>query len=129
MIHMPPVQLKSVSPILTVHDISQALEFYQHSLGFDLAWSWGTPPELAAVCRDNVEITLAKRPDAQPSGPSRIYLGVSGIDAYYAQILKPGTKIVVPIGDRSYGMRDFRIADPSGNELNIGQTLADDSRR
>lgn len=121
---MTSVKLESISPIFTVHDLSQALEFYQHRLGFDLAWSWGTPPEIAAVCRDNVEITLAQRQDARPSGPSRVYLCVSDVDAYYVQIERAGVRIVVSIGDRSYGMRDFRVADADGNELNIGQAIA-----
>jgi catechol 2,3-dioxygenase-like lactoylglutathione lyase family enzyme len=121
---MEPVNFNSVSPILRVNDLSQALEFYQRTLGFDLAWSWGTPPEIAAVCRDSIEITLTQRADAKPVGASHIYLGISGIDAYYAQMEQLGVTIVVPIDDRAYGMRDFRIADPSGNELSVGQAIA-----
>jgi predicted enzyme related to lactoylglutathione lyase len=121
---MEAVKFNSVSPILTVNDLSQAIEFYQRTLGFDLAWSWGTPPEIAAVCRENVEITLTQRRDAKPVGGSHIYLGISGIDAYYANVEQNGVTIVVPIDDRAYGMRDFRIADPSGNELSIGQAIA-----
>jgi len=121
------VKLESVSPILTVHDLSQAIEFYRDTLGFDLAWSWGAPPDIAAVCRDNVEITLTQRADAKPAGASHIYLGITGVDTYYSRISQAGVKIVVPIGDRSYGMRDFRIADPSNNELSIGQAIAGDS--
>jgi len=118
---MESVKLQSVSPILSVDDLPRAIEFYRSTLGFDLAWSWGSPPEIAAVCRDNVEITLTQRADARPAGASHIYLGISGVDAYYARLEQAGARIVVPIGDRQYGMRDFRIADPSGNELSIGQ--------
>lgn len=121
---MASVKLESVSPILTVDDLSQAIAFYRDTLGFDLAWSWGTPADIAAVCRDDVEITLTQRAGAKPAGASHVYLGASGIDAYYAKIVDAGATIVVPIGDRPYGMRDFRIADPSGNELSIGQPLA-----
>ena len=32
-----------------------------------------------------------------------------------------GAKIAVPLAERSYGMRDFRIVDPSGNELSFGE--------
>lgn len=93
-------------------------------LGFDYAWSWGDPPELAAVCRDKVEITLTQRADAKPVGASHIYLDVAEVDAYYNSVVEAGVTIVVPIADRAYGMRDFRIADPSGNELSIGQAMA-----
>jgi predicted enzyme related to lactoylglutathione lyase len=118
---MDSVKLVSVSPILKVHDLSQAIDFYRHTLGFDLAWSWGSPPDIAAVCRDNVEIMLTQRADTKPAEASHIYLNITGIDDYYAMLERAGVTMLVPIGDRPYGMRDFRIADPSGNELSMGQ--------
>lgn len=118
---MTQPRLESIAPAFAVHDLSRALQFYQDVLGFDVAWTWGEPATLASVCRDAVEITLAQRADARPSGPSRAYLRLTGIDAYHARIAAAGAKIVVPLGERHYGMRDFRIADPDGNELDIGQ--------
>jgi uncharacterized glyoxalase superfamily protein PhnB len=114
-------RVESISPILTVDDVSTALGFYQEVLGFDLAWSWGEPPGMAAVCRDGVEIMLSQRTDARTMGASQVYIAVSGIDAYYAGLQSGGVDIIVPIGDRPYGMRDFRIGDPSGNEISFGQ--------
>ena len=114
-------RVESVSPILTVDDLSAALAFYQRVLGFDLAWCWGEPPAMAAVCRDNAEIMLSQRTDATALGASQVYIALSGIDAYYAQLEREGANITVPIGDRPYGMRDFRIKDSSGNEISFGQ--------
>ncbi|TWT22405.1 hypothetical protein FQY83_05080 [Luteimonas marina] len=119
------MKIESVSPILSVNDLAESIDFYRDVLGFDLAWSWGTPPEIAAVCRDNVEITLTQRTGTKPAGAAQVYLGVSGgIDDYYAALVRAGVTMVVAIGDRPYGMRDFRMADPSGNELSIGQAIA-----
>ncbi len=120
------IRFESVSPILAVRDLPQALAFYRDTLGFDLAWSWGEPAEIAAVCRDGIEITLTCRADARPVGASHLCLGLSGVDACYEAIQRAGATIVLPIGDRAYGRRDFRIADPSGNELSIGQPIAGD---
>ncbi|WP_149195060.1 VOC family protein [Luteimonas suaedae] len=117
------MKIESVSPILSVTDLARSIDFYRHALGFDLAWSWGEPPDIAAVCRDGFEITLTQRAGAKPAGAGHVYLGVSGIDAYYAALLDAGVTVVVAIDDRPYGMRDFRIADPSGNELSIGQVI------
>lgn len=119
-------KLESISPIFAVDDLPKSLQFYQRTLGFDLAWSWGAPAAIAAVCRDAVEITLAQRSDTQRQGPSRIYLRVSGVDEYCDRIKAAGAEITVPIGNRAYGMRDFRVADPSGNELDVGEALAGD---
>lgn len=118
------MKIESVSPILSVNDLEKSIDFYRHALGFDLAWSWGEPPDIAAVCRDGVEITLTQRAGAKPAGAAHVYLGVSGIDGYYESLVDAGVTIVVPLGDRPYGMRDFRMEDPSGNELSIGQAIA-----
>jgi uncharacterized glyoxalase superfamily protein PhnB len=120
---MTSTAFESISPIFGVRDLSQALAFYQGTLGFELAWSWGEPPAVAAVCRDRVEITLTERPGPQPGCPARAYLRVSGIDAYHARLERAGVTIMVPIGDRHYGLRDFRVVDPFGNELDIGQVI------
>lgn len=117
------MKIESVSPILSVDDLAESMDFYCRVLGFDLAWSWGEPPDISAVCRDGVEITLTQRPGAKPAGAAHVYLGGSGVDDCYAALVDARVRIVVPIGDRPYGMRDFRMADPSGNELSIGQPL------
>lgn len=121
------MKIESISPILSVNDLAKSLDFYCHTLGFELAWSWGEPAEIAAVCRDNVEITLTQRAGAKPAGTGHVYLGISGIDDYHAALVDAGVTIVVPIADRPYGMRDFRIADPSGNELSIGPAIPVDA--
>ncbi|MEN5181596.1 VOC family protein [Comamonas odontotermitis] len=118
------MKFESVSPIFSVTDLQQSMDFYRDVLGFDVAWSWGDPPDIAAVCRDCVEITLIQRAGASPAGASHACLRVSEVDAYYQGLVEAGARIVVPIGDRPYGMRDFRMADPSGNELSIGQIIA-----
>lgn len=126
---MTTARFISVSPFLATEDVPSALAFYQDTLGFALAWEWGSPVEMAAVCRDAVEITLTSRPDARPPGISRLYVAITGIDQYYAGLQQAGVHIVVPLGDRPYGMRDFSIADPFGNELCFGQPTQDVEQR
>ncbi len=120
---MTPVHFHSVSPFLASEDLPVSLAFYLDKLGFTLAWEWGQPVELAAVCRDEVELTLASRADAKPDGISRLYLHIDGIDDYHAQLLDAGVVITVAIADRPYGMRDFSVTDPAGNVLCFGQAL------
>ncbi len=120
---MTATRFESLAPILAVDALHQALAFYRDLLGFDLAWSWGEPPELAGFCRDAVELTLMDRPD-KPEGRARIYLRITGIDALYASLEQTGAAITVAIGDQPYGLRDFRVIDPGGNELDIGEAIA-----
>ncbi len=120
---MAHIQFHSVSPFLATEDLPTTLAFYLDKLGFALAWEWGEPTDLAAVCRDEVELTLASRADAKPGGISRLYLHIDGIDSYHAQLQSAGVAITVAIADRPYGMRDFSVTDPAGNVLCFGQAL------
>ena len=120
---MTSSRFHSISPFLGTDDLPATLAFYQEKLGFDLAWEWGSPLEVAAVCRDQVEITLTCRSDAKPGGTSRLYISIDAIDDYHAHLQRTGVAIDVGIGDRPYGMRDFSVADPAGNVLTFGQPL------
>jgi uncharacterized glyoxalase superfamily protein PhnB len=70
--------------------------------------------------RDAVEITLEV--EANPI-LSHAYIQVEGIDAYFTQVTSAGAKVLVPLSDRVYGMRDGRVADPDGNHLGLGQAI------
>ena len=120
--HKAPV-LGTAVPILSVSDLSEALDYYVRVLGFQVAWRWGEPPRLASVCRDRVEVNLSQSFEAKP-GFSKVYFHMTGVDAYYTNITTAGAKIAVPLAERSYGMRDFRIVDPSGNELSFGEATS-----
>ena len=117
---MAEVRLHSVAPILQVADLPRAIDFYTKTMGFELGWTGGTPPFIASVCRDEVEINL--RLEAKPT-PSRIYICVSGVDGYAQRISAAGVTIIHSLENRDYGMRDCTFADPDGNALAIGESL------
>jgi len=112
--------LEAAVPILSVSDLSEAIDYYEQILGFQVGWRWGEPSRLASVCRDRVEVNLSQPPEQKPV-ISRVYFQMAGVDAYYNHITMAGAKVAVPLADRPYGMRDFRIVDPSGNELSFGE--------
>lgn len=118
------MQIESVSPVFPADDLAASIAFYTQRLGFELAWSWGSPPDIASVCRDGIDITLKQRSDAVTPGSAQVYLNVSGVDAWHDALEAAGVDMVIPIGDRPYGMRDFRIVDPGGNALSFGQPIA-----
>lgn len=120
---MPSPSFDSVTPVFTVNDLPAALEFYEQKLGFNVAWTWGTPPDRASVCRGNVEITLSTRGLIDMHGPSRVFIQLTDIDEYFDAIKSSGVEIEVPLNDREYGMRDFHLVDPSGNHLSFGQMI------
>jgi uncharacterized glyoxalase superfamily protein PhnB len=112
--------LHAVSPIFQVANLQRGIDFYTKVMAFELGWTWGTPPDRASLCRDSVEITLEV--ESQPR-TSHVYVQVDGVDAYFAKVTAGGARVVHPLADRVYGMRDGRVADPDGNHIALGQAL------
>ena len=108
-------------PVLSVDDLPAALDFYQRVLGFQIGWTWGEPTYLASVCRDHVELNVGQRGKVGPPGIGKAYIQMKGIDAYYEQVRQAGATIHVPLAARAYGMKDFNVRDPGGNELSFGE--------
>lgn len=115
-----PPRFEAVTPILAVGDQAAALDFYERVLGFERGWVWG---ELASVCRGEVELNLDSSGQA-PFGISRIYLRMQDVDGFHAAVLGRGANVTVPLADRPYGLRDFRLVDPWGNALSFGEVIA-----
>jgi uncharacterized glyoxalase superfamily protein PhnB len=112
--------LETAVPILSVIDLANALDYYERVLGFTVGWKWGEPPHLASVCRDGVELNLSQSKESQ-AAISRVYFQMSGVESYYGELIAANARIAVPLAERPYGMKDFRIVDPSGNELSFGE--------
>ncbi len=120
--------LEAAIPILSVSDLAASVEYYQRVLGFHIQWKWGEPPRLASVCRDRVELNLSLRESTVRPDVSKVYFEMSSVDAYYGQITEAGAEVTIALADRPYGMKDFRIVDPDGNELSFGETAAREAK-
>ena len=124
------------APILVVTDMQRSLQYYVELLGFTRAWECGSPVTQTAVARDQVEIILVQRDcrggggqavDLEAEGDPRqvdpergsqgaVYIAVDQIDALY-QLFSLRLKIHSPLVRRDYGMREFEVLDPDGNQL------------
>ena len=114
-------KLSSIAPILQIADLDRSLDFWKRVMSFDVAWiAGGEPPNIASVCRD--QIYLMVRVEKTPR-PCDIYIEVDGIDAYFQRVSETGAKVVHPLADRAYGMRDGRVEDPDGNQISLGEAL------
>ena len=117
------VEFGSVSPVLAVRDLEADVAHYVERLGFAESWRWGDPPIRAGVTRDGLEIQLVSDGRFSPEGSSRVYFKLRGVDAYYETCVERGADIVMPLDDRPFGVRDFRVADASGNILGFSEPL------
>jgi uncharacterized glyoxalase superfamily protein PhnB len=120
----PDVECDKQHPELQVQDVPSAVEFYTKKLGFKLGFTWGEPPTMAGVNLGNVQMFLQKGAP-NPEGCSVSFV-VGDADELYEYQRANGVEVVVPIGDRHYGIRDYRVRDLHGYELSFGHHLFND---
>jgi len=110
-------------PMLPVRSMPASVEFYR-KLGFDVERRedrWGWAMLRLDDCRLMLDQSIAPHPGAAPA--SVIYLYPDDVVDYHRQVR--GRGLDVPELDVTfYGMTEFRIDDPDGNRLWIGQAPA-----
>jgi len=117
----PVVDCERQHPTLLVRDVAAATDFYTTKLGFTLGFTWGDPPGIAGVNLGKVQMFL-ERGTPNPAGCS-VYFVVGDADELHEFHRAGGVEVVVPLGDRLYGLRDYRVRDLHGYELNFGHYI------
>jgi predicted enzyme related to lactoylglutathione lyase len=118
------MKMTRIIPMLPVSSMAASVEFYQ-KLGFGIEqrnddWRW------AMLCFGECRLMLDESINIHPGVPrnSVLYLYPDDITAYHQQVRKNG--LTVPELEVSfYGMTEFRIDDPDGNRLWVGQSTAE----
>jgi uncharacterized glyoxalase superfamily protein PhnB len=121
---MAMLEFTGMQPVLAVGDIVRDEKYYVEQLGFTVTWRWGEPPVRVGVARDGFELQLVSDCRFAPSCPARVYFSVRGVDSFYDECLARGAEIDLELDDRSFGMRDFRVVDLSGNVLGFGEAMS-----
>jgi len=93
-------------------------------LGFSVAWQWGQPTSRVGITLDSAEIQARGSGVGRASWSVRRVLPDDGVNGYYEECRARGADIFLELGDRPFGMRDFRVEDPSGNRVGFGEALA-----
>ncbi len=114
------MKMNRLIPMLPVKHTPTSIEFFQ-KLGFSVEQrndDWGWAMLACGECR----VMLDQSINGHGGGPrqSVLYLYPDDIVEYHRQVLKSG--LAVPdLEITFYGMTEFRINDPDGNRLWIGQ--------
>ena len=124
----------SLTPMLTVKNAAQAIEFYEKAFGAREASRLTTPTGqiVAEMSFDGQaffvvdENTRAFNVSPKSVGGTtvRISLIVDDPDALAARATAAGATEVFPMQDQSYGLRQGRVEDPYGHHWLIGKPLA-----
>jgi uncharacterized glyoxalase superfamily protein PhnB len=104
----PPV------PELPVEDVERAQQYYRDVLGFELGWL-EPGKEMGAVSRGNAVIFF--RRTGPPFAPAVHWVFAEDLDASYEELNSSGAKIVEPLEQKPWGLRQFMVEDPDGNRF------------
>ena len=124
----------SLTPMLSVRNAAQAIEFYTQAFGAREV-SRLTTPTGQIVAEMSIEglsfFVVDENPKAFNFSPKalggttvRVSLIVDDPDAAAKRALAAGATEVFPMQDQSYGLRQGRVEDPYGHHWLLGKPLA-----
>ena len=121
--YVPPGEQLVVE--LLVRDLTRSRHFYE-SIGFRLLYE---KEDFVALGWEENRIFLDHRPSAWGDGPEaippvvNIRVMVPDVDVWWNSATSVGARVVAPIQNRVYGLRDFTIADPDGFGIRFATRL------
>ncbi len=117
------MKMNRLIPMLPVKNISASIEFYQ-KLGFSVEnrnddWRW------AMLCFDECRLMVDQSINVHREAPRQgvIYLYPENIVEYHRQMRANGLDIP-DLEITFYGLTEFRLDDPDGNRLWIGENTS-----
>lgn len=120
------MKMERLIPMLPVADIARSVEFYG-KLGFEVEnrndeWRWAMLR--FGECRLMIDQSINPHPGMPRTGV--LYLYPSDVVGYHAQVRSKGIDIP-DLETTFYGLTEFRLDDPDGNRLWIGQNTGSEA--
>ena len=112
---------------LYVTSLEESLRFYV-GFGFEVIRNEGAFAELKW---DDSRLFLYEDPEAQipANNVGNIRIMVADVDRYWALAERLGARVIRPIADKYYGLRDFTVAGPDGIGLRFATRLSDSQEK
>jgi predicted enzyme related to lactoylglutathione lyase len=112
-----PRMFDQIMPELPLTDVAGGVAYYQDVLGFSINYQ---QHNIAVMDRDLVRILLIARTERH-SGIGSCYVYVRDADALHSELVTKGANVQSEPVSRPWGLREFRVLDPEGNQLTFGQ--------
>ena len=108
------------TPILPVRDMDEALTFYEQA-GFDAeVYEGGGHAFIHREDESVFDLGHVERLDPSTNAAG-CYLIVPDVEDWHSQLVGAGLP-VTPVEDQPWGMTEFTLTDPSGNNVRIGRS-------
>ena len=112
------MKTKALIPLFLVSDVDAAVLYYTRVQGFSESFRYGT---YAGLQLGSCEIHLTDPGEPRHVvGAGTAYVICDEVEGYFGSIKAAGAKLKSEPADRMYGMRDFAVFDPDGNQLTFG---------
>lgn len=124
-------KIEALTPLLNVRDVEVSMNFYTHTLGFEVVGEWTLEERVRWVRLKNgsVELMLnssdessdddiarSRRSGSASFTDSVLYFTVPDVDALHATLKARGFSVTDPF-KTEYAMREFHCRDLDGYEL------------
>jgi uncharacterized glyoxalase superfamily protein PhnB len=113
-----------VVPEIPVGNVDKAAEYYVNVLGFHFDWG-NDQGGIGGISQGDCRIFLTNASFRQhygSGGPAMVWLNLNSkheVDELYRRWREAGARIVAEPEDTPWHLREFRIADPDGNQLRV----------
>ena len=112
-------------PVLRVTDFASAVSFYPDQLGYTVESEYDDYIDHEL---DHSQLHLSRPGEGKPAGGGTVYVFCDEVDEYFGNIRARGATPAYGPCEQFYGMRDFMINDPDGNQLTFGRALSAEER-
>lgn len=116
----PETGCMAIYPTLGVPNVSEAAEFYQEKLGFELSFLYGEPPTHGAVQLDKATVHFYNG-QTQVEG-FWLYFQVENVDELFDWYAGNGIDLLDKPTTQPWGMREINLRDLNGYRLRFGQS-------
>jgi uncharacterized glyoxalase superfamily protein PhnB len=128
------MQIHKLTPNLVVRNVEASLKFYREILGLEMTISVPeqSPYVFAAVSNGTIEIffndqklVAAELPElaANIGASLTLYMEVDNLQTVFDRVQNAEAKIVMPVTEQFYGMKEFAFEDVDGYTITIAQKL------
>jgi uncharacterized glyoxalase superfamily protein PhnB len=116
------------SSVLFVEDAAASRQFYEVLLGQEVLMDHG--PNVAFVGGFAIwqtdhahQITFGESPAELGQGSCELYFETENLDAAWARLSESDVKVVHPLREQPWGQRVFRLYDPDGYIVELGEPM------